>query len=130
MTDGVRRVRSYSINGWMGSRPLAGQDQFRVFSKESDIIDPPPSQAFVTIDEHERSLNDGWFAVDMRGFLGFLGAPAGRHDGSYSLSFADGHAEVWRIRDERTLRWESLPISNNPANCDWLKLSAASSSPN
>ena len=75
-TKGVRRVRSYSINGWMGGRPLAGQDEYRVFLKESDIIDPPPSKAFVFIDEHEKSINDGWFAFDMKGNRGFLDAPA------------------------------------------------------
>lgn len=125
---GIPRVRSYSINGWMGGRPLAGQDEFRVFLRESDIIDPCPSQAFVIIDEHEKSINDGWFAVDMKGGLGFLDAPAVRHDGMYPLSFADGHAEVWKANDERTRRCDSLPISNNPRNCDWVRLSAASSS--
>ncbi len=59
-TKGVARVRSYSLNGWMGGRPLAGQDQFRVFQKETDIVDPPPGSAFVFIDEHEKSINDGW----------------------------------------------------------------------
>lgn len=127
-TEGVRRVRSYSINGWMGGRPLAGQDQFRVFQKESDIIDPTPSRAFVLIDEHEKSINDGWFAVDMKGVIGLLDAPAARHDGHYPLSFADGHAEIWKLKDERTLRWNSLPIPNHPQNYDWVRLSSVSSS--
>jgi prepilin-type N-terminal cleavage/methylation domain-containing protein len=43
LVQGVPRVRSFSINGWMGGRPLAGQDQFRVFLREADIIDPPLS---------------------------------------------------------------------------------------
>ena len=43
----------------MGGRPLAGQDQYRVFLKETDITDPAPTRAFVFIDEHERSINDG-----------------------------------------------------------------------
>ncbi|MBI4661378.1 MAG: type II secretion system protein [Verrucomicrobia bacterium] len=128
MIEGVRRVRSYSINGWMGGRALAGQDQFRVFQRESDIVDPPPSHAFVLIDEHERSINDGWFAVDMKGFLGLIDAPAVRHDGRLSVSFADGHAEAWKLRDHRTLKWETLPIPNYPPNQDWARLSAASTS--
>ncbi|MBI2946947.1 MAG: DUF1559 domain-containing protein [Verrucomicrobia bacterium] len=128
MTDGARRVRSYSINGWMGGRPLAGQDQFRVFQKESDIVDPIPSRAFVLIDEHEKTINDGWFAVDMMGAIGLLDVPAARHEGRFPLSFADGHAEVWKLKDERTLRWNSLPIPNHPQNFDWVRLSSASSS--
>jgi prepilin-type N-terminal cleavage/methylation domain-containing protein/prepilin-type processing-associated H-X9-DG protein len=128
ITQGMPRVRSYSMNGWMGGQPLAGQDQFRVFRKETDITDPSPSQAFVFIDEHEKSINDGWFAVDMVGNRGFLDAPATRHDGRYTLSFADGHAETWKLRDDRTLNWARLPIPNLPLNPDWDRLRAASSS--
>jgi prepilin-type N-terminal cleavage/methylation domain-containing protein/prepilin-type processing-associated H-X9-DG protein len=124
-TMGVPRVRSYSINGWMGGRPLAGQDQYRVFQKETDIINPSPSSAFVFIDEHEKSINDGWFAMDMTGSYGFLDAPATRHGQRYPLSFADGHAESWKVNDMRTLNWNSLPIPNNP---DWNRLRNASSS--
>jgi len=127
-TMGTPRVRSYSINGWMGGKPLAGQDDYRVFAKEAEITDPSPARAFVFIDEHERSINDGWFAFDMKGTRGFLDAPANRHDNGYNLSFADGHAESWRLRDTRTIRWGSLPIPNNPTNPDWDKLRAVSTS--
>jgi len=128
-TKGVLRVRSYSINGWIGGRPLAGQDQYRVFLKESDITEPSPSHAFVFIDEHEKSINDGWFAVDMKGVRGFLDAPAVRHGNTYPLSFADGHAEIWKINDTRTMRWNTLPIPHSPQNSDWDRLRSASSSP-
>jgi prepilin-type N-terminal cleavage/methylation domain-containing protein/prepilin-type processing-associated H-X9-DG protein len=127
-TKGVSRVRSYSINGWMGGRPLAGQDDYRVYQKDTDIVSPSPSDAFVFIDEHEKSINDGWFAVDMHGNRGFLDAPAVRHGARYPLSFADGHAEIWKINDQRTLRWVSLPIPNIPLNRDWDRLRGAASS--
>jgi prepilin-type N-terminal cleavage/methylation domain-containing protein/prepilin-type processing-associated H-X9-DG protein len=127
-TKGVPRVRSTSINGWMGGRPLAGQDEYRVFTKETDITSPGPSQTFVFIDEHEKSINDGWFAVDMRGNRGFIDAPASRHDRAFTLSFADGHVEVWKIQDARTIQWEALPISNNPLNADWDRLHMVSTS--
>jgi prepilin-type N-terminal cleavage/methylation domain-containing protein/prepilin-type processing-associated H-X9-DG protein len=126
--EGTLRVRSYSINGWMGGRPLAGQDQYRLFLKASDIVSPGPSRAVVVIDEHENSINDGWFAVDMNGTRGFLDAPASRHDGGYTLSFADGHVEFWRLRDARTRSWTRLPIPNNPPNEDWARLSSVASS--
>lgn len=126
--QGVLRVRSYSINGWMGGTTMFGQHNYRVFRKESDLGDPPPSLAFVVIDEHERSINDGWFAVDMVGNRGLLDAPATRHGDSFGLSFADGHAEVWKLLDPRTRSWSSLPISNNPLNPDWKHLRDAASS--
>ena len=128
-TEGVPRVRSYSINGWMGGRPLPGQDDFRLFVKESEITAPGPSEAFVFLDEHEKSINDGWFAIDMRGNRGFIDAPAVRHDNTFTLSFADGHVEIWKLNDPRTISWESLPISNSPVNQDWERLRNAASSP-
>jgi prepilin-type N-terminal cleavage/methylation domain-containing protein/prepilin-type processing-associated H-X9-DG protein len=125
---GVRRVRSYSANGWMGGVSTHQEHDYRVFEKESDITVPAPSAAFVFIDEHERCINDGWFPMDMVGDVGLYDAPASRHGDSYGLSFADGHAEVWKMVDARTRNWTSLPISNNPRNRDWERLSAAATS--
>jgi len=127
-TQGVPRVRSYSINGWMGGRPLAGEDHYRVFLKEEEILDPPPSKAWVFIDEHEKSINDGWFAFDMDGGRGFIDVPASRHDNHFVLAFADSHVESWKLSDARTINWPALPMSNNPRNLDWARLSPATSS--
>lgn len=128
LTQGVPRVRSFSLNGWMGGKPLAGQDRYRVFTREAEIVHPSPARAFVFIDEHERSINDGWFAVDMDGQRGLLDAPAVRHDRRFTLSFADGHVESWKTTDARTHQWTRLPISNNPVNADWTRLRDAASS--
>ncbi|MCO5052257.1 MAG: prepilin-type N-terminal cleavage/methylation domain-containing protein [Verrucomicrobiae bacterium] len=125
---GVLRVRSYSINGWMGGTTVHGQHDFRVFRHESEIVKPTPAQTWVFIDEHERSINDGWFAVDMVGNLGLLDAPASRHGGSYALSFADGHVETWKLLDGRTRSWKTLPIKNQPENPDWRRLRDATTS--
>ena len=122
---GVPRVRSYSLNGWMGGTTVFGQHEYKVFRKENDIIKPSPAMAWVFIDEHEKSINDGWFAVDMKGGRGLIDAPATRHVNSYALSFADGHVETWKLLDERTRRWAHLPISNTPLNPDWQRLQAA-----
>ena len=125
---GVLRVRSYSANGWMGGVSTHQQHNYRVFKKETDITDPPPAAAYVFIDEHERSINDGFFAMDMEGPVGLYDAPATRHGDSYGLSFADGHVEVWKLLDARTKNWQTLPISNSPLNPDWQRLRDVSSS--
>lgn len=126
--NGVRRVRSYSLNGWMGGTWVAGQSNYMVFKRDTDIVTPSPSKAWVFIDEHERSINDGWFAVDMKGERGLLDAPATRHNNAYGLAFADGHGEIWKLRDSRSINWKALPISNHPLNPDWQRLQEASSS--
>jgi prepilin-type N-terminal cleavage/methylation domain-containing protein/prepilin-type processing-associated H-X9-DG protein len=126
--NGTLRVRSYSINGWMGGTTVFGQYDYRVFRRDSDIVNPQPSAAWVFIDEHERSINDGWFAVDMIGNLGLLDVPASRHGDSYALSFADGHVEIWKLIDSRTRAFKKRPVSNDPLNPDWQRLQAASTS--
>lgn len=123
-TRGVQRVRSYSINSWMGGVPLPSQKKFRVFRKESDIVNPAPAQALVFVDEHEKSINEGWFVVDMVGG-GFVDAPATRHDGTYTVSFADGHVEAWKLHDENSKSWLYLPTPPT-RDSDRMRMSASS----
>jgi len=122
---GTPRVRSYSINSWMGGAPLPGQNNYRVFTKDAQIISPSPSQATVVIDEHEKSINEGWFAIDMTGSGGFLDVPASRHDGGFTLSFADGHVEGWKLKDPNSRNWIYLPV---PPNQDSERLRLTGSS--
>jgi prepilin-type N-terminal cleavage/methylation domain-containing protein/prepilin-type processing-associated H-X9-DG protein len=127
-TNGVLRVRSYSINGWMGGTAVAGQTNYRVFRKEQEVVKPSPAEAWIFLDEHERSINDGWFAVDMKGDRGLLDGPATRHNNGYGITFVDGHSDIWKLTDERSIHWDVLPIGNYPVNPDWEKLSAATTS--
>jgi prepilin-type N-terminal cleavage/methylation domain-containing protein/prepilin-type processing-associated H-X9-DG protein len=124
-TAGVPRVRSYSINSWMGGTSLPGEDKYRVFRKETDIVNPSPAQAAVFIDEHEKSINEGWFVIDMVDSRGFSDAPATRHDGTFTLSFADGHAEAWKLRDAASRTWTYLPTAPT-GDAERLRLSASS----
>lgn len=107
----VASVRSYSMNSFMGGRdpgvPLipntvaAGFVPF--FAKDSDLRNP--SQLWVLIDEDERSINDGFFVTDPTGglWIDFPAISSHRHSFSFALNFADGHSEVWRHLDRRTL---------------------------
>jgi len=49
--------------------------------------------------------------------------PASYHDGSGALSFADGHSEIHKWRDEATRRRTShptLPAGRSPTDYLWL----------
>ena len=107
---GRRRVRSYSMNGRMGgadasdSRFGAGDTswvlgtQYPMFRKITEINDPAPSQAFVFIEESYLTIDDGYFAVKAPGVFVWQNSPTVRHGNAGELSFADGHAEIWRWR--------------------------------
>jgi type II secretory pathway pseudopilin PulG len=127
-------VRSYSMNSFMGARdtdvgpiPPTAQNFVWFYSKDGDI--PQPSQAMVLIDEDERSIDDGFFITDPTGqtWIDFPAASARRHNFSFGLNFADGHSEIWRVRDQRTKE-----IAHNQVvqyeNIDLLRLAHASSS--
>jgi len=127
----VLTVRSYSMNCFMGERdrtlgPIPGSaDKFVLFyAKDSEI--PVGSSLWVLLDEDERSINDGFFVTDptAQTWIDFPAASAQRHHFSFGLDFADGHAEIWRLRDPRT-RKLALNQTNQPNNPDLQKLAHA-----
>ncbi len=127
------RTRSVSLNCWMnyvGSAQI-GQDEFRVFRKADDILNPPPEKAWVFMDEREDSINDGLFQTNLkqRGVQArIVDFPASYHGRSAGMAFADGHAEIKRWLDRRTtppLRIRQLldldvPSPDNP-DVAWLQ---------
>jgi prepilin-type processing-associated H-X9-DG protein len=55
--------------------------------------------AWVFIDEHADSINDGFFRIVLNQTTSWEDAPASYHGASGALSFADGHAEIKKWRD-------------------------------
>jgi prepilin-type N-terminal cleavage/methylation domain-containing protein/prepilin-type processing-associated H-X9-DG protein len=119
-----QRVRSISMNGALagtgGSGPTvqgagpdgkrlyygSGQGTKRAAQKMADLVTPGPSMVFYVLDEHADSVNDATFMFDpgyMPGTEKWRDLPASYHGGAGSLSFADGHAEIHKWLDGRTL---------------------------
>ena len=133
------RVRSMSMNLWVGG--FGGEDGglsdsgvWRVYLKANEMIDPGPARTFVLLDMREDSIDIGNFATDMRGWpnrpskTGFYDFPASYHNRAGGLSFADGHAEIKRWLDSRTMpslvKGGLIPdIVSSPNNKDiiWLQ---------
>jgi prepilin-type processing-associated H-X9-DG protein len=98
------------MNAYLGDRAAPYTGGYWQFRKYSEITSPSPSKAWVFIDEREDSINDGWFAVDMNGFDPLSSAsylivdyPASYHNGAGGLAFADGHSEIRKWVDPRTV---------------------------
>jgi len=98
------RVRSISMNGWMGPNAPAWNPGYTVFAKTSQLVKLGPSQALVYLDEREDSIDDGYYAVDMTkgGGASLVNFPGSFHNRAGGLTFADGHAEIHRWIDPRT----------------------------
>lgn len=100
----------------------------RAHQKVSAINRPGPSQAFVFIDEGI-TIDDGYFAVQVV-TPSWQNYPATRHGGSASLSFADGHSEIYKWIEPSTLQLNiSKPsggfAATRAGDRDLLKLSRA-----
>jgi prepilin-type N-terminal cleavage/methylation domain-containing protein len=119
---GAARVRSYSMNSWIGSRYMDTHSRtngFRTFVRDTELSAAGPAGLWVMADEHEASIDDAWFQVTMDDSRPFASFPATRHERGYGLNFADGHAEFYKLRDPETC-FPSKETS--PSNFDWQRL--------
>src|SRR6185503_14601615 len=94
-----------------------GNSSYRSYLRENDTIVPGASRTWLLIDEHELSINDGWFFVDMSNARPFADLPATRHNRGYGISFLDGHSEIFKLHDGRT-RYPAPSNVNQPPNQD------------
>lgn len=127
----VPTVRSYSMNCFMGARDPQGEaipstagSYVPFYAKGADI--PHPEQMWVLLEEDQRSINDGFFVTDPTGriWFDFPAISTARHNFSYVLNFADGHSEIWRYRDSRSMQ-VSRNKTEQPGNTDLERLARA-----
>jgi prepilin-type processing-associated H-X9-DG protein len=104
------RVRSVSMNAWLGSTDVSGfSSGYIVYHKFGELANPGSSSIWVFLDERQDSINDGELVVDMNGYPNnpsldeIVDWPASYHNGAGSFSFADGHAEIHKWQDSRTM---------------------------
>ena len=107
---GDPRVRSISMNQQIRSFFENGHSDYprwMIYRKSTDITgDPGPSKLWVFIDENPDSINDAAFAVKMDmsdARAAWQDGPATYHGGACGFAFADGHSEIKKWRDGRTL---------------------------
>ncbi len=110
------RVRSMSMSQAMGgpgewlppgSSMVSQQTRYKTFYKTADFAAPGPAQLYVLLDEHPDSINAGGFAnmmVENPSAARIIDYPASYHNRAGGISFADGHAEIRKWRDPRTVQ--------------------------
>jgi prepilin-type processing-associated H-X9-DG protein len=106
--EGARypRVRSYSMNEHVGESSRAPDPSREYFYKSEEFIRPGPSDTLVLLDEHEDTINDGYFLVGptVAITVGWGDLPASRHRRRANFAFADGHVQSHRWQDNRTIQ--------------------------
>lgn len=109
------RVRSLSVNGGIVGAsltvPPSGQPHYPVgrtyftARKEPELI--RPAMVWVSLDEHPDSINDSLFMFNPGlppSSATWRDLPASYHNGACGFSFADGHSEIHKWRDTRTIK--------------------------
>ncbi len=138
------RLRSNSINSFVGMHDgkvtwFGGPPRWRMFLKESDFV--APSDTWVFVDEHPDSINDGFFCPFLANttangwpwggdvfpnVIELPDGPASYHNGACGFAFADGHSEIKKWRDKRTMPpvkrqpWASRMGHNGNKDVAWL----------
>ena len=102
-----------------------------MFRKTTDINATGSSQTWVFIDQHEDSINSGQFLVDLPSPTAswlpryWASLAANRHNGTATISFADGHAEIKKWLDGRTrrpvVRKHYVPVIEENPDAAWLQ---------
>jgi prepilin-type N-terminal cleavage/methylation domain-containing protein/prepilin-type processing-associated H-X9-DG protein len=108
----VNRIRSYAMNDWIGAHTGGTTEwrnlNFRVYGKMSQIISPDPADLWILVDQHPDSIYYPWFIVDETGYgtpsqTKLDAVPASYHNQTANFAFADGHSELHRWMDGRTM---------------------------
>jgi len=122
-----QRIRSYSMNGQMGDVYLIGKIDFdnpaRQYIKESDLVAPVPSNAFIFCEENPHTINDGYLEIHSQTSApGFPDVPAAYLGGCCAFSFADGHTEAhkWVTSVLLNTTVSDPPLTGGANNADWV----------
>jgi len=114
----VPRPRSVSMSNWVGGNGDSPGTNWRggwglsknyvVFRKLNAFLYPGPAMTYVILDERQDSINDGYFVVEMDGYPNpgstkIVDYPASYHHRAAGFAFADGHSEIHKWRDARTM---------------------------
>jgi prepilin-type N-terminal cleavage/methylation domain-containing protein/prepilin-type processing-associated H-X9-DG protein len=121
-----------AIGPWLGGDNTSPSDAWRTYGKLGDIVCPGPDMLWVITDEHPDSINDAGLGVECaltNAEAKIIDYPASFHAKACGIAFADGHSEIHKWHDQRTMPPvqynNDLPLNvaspNNP-DVAWLQI--------
>ena len=118
---GLPRTRGVSMSTGMAHRNEF--KRLKYIQTVSQIVSPAPASASVFLDEDPYSIQNGALGIEPghTRALYHWNLPASHHHNAGVLSFADGHAEIWKWKDGWVARGSKIleeRYRNNPNNPD------------
>lgn len=104
----VPEIRSYSMNSYIGTTPanalgpISLNPTYKIYLKSSHIAADAPVNRFVFMDVNPANICTPGFGVDMS-LQTWIHLPSDEHRQRGVVAFADGHVEVHRWQDSRTM---------------------------
>jgi prepilin-type N-terminal cleavage/methylation domain-containing protein/prepilin-type processing-associated H-X9-DG protein len=132
---GVSRVRSMSMNAWVGpsdhavNGTIGGQANiYRVYRKDGDMAVPGAANLWILMDENPYSINDGFLWEQPSGSASpptataWTDVPATYHNNACGISFGDGHAQIRKWTDKYVLAAKDYGVQAQAPYTDlkWL----------
>jgi hypothetical protein len=103
---------------WVATSPNGPQDpNHPVYLKETDI--KMPALTWLAADEDPESINDAMLCVDVSGSVRFCDLPSRAHGFGYGISFNDGRAEIYKLKDVASQQWH---VGSLGGLNDWMRL--------
>jgi len=126
------RIRSISMNTWIGPYNIWNASAGRIFYEESDLGIMGPANIFLLVDENPYSIDDGCMETyaptvpPTAPNLTWVDYPATYHNGGAGISFCDGHAQIKKWTDPVVLNMKSpvpsdLPATPGNGDLPWLQ---------
>jgi prepilin-type N-terminal cleavage/methylation domain-containing protein/prepilin-type processing-associated H-X9-DG protein len=110
---GFPRVRSMSMLSWFNGADadsFPGCSGYIKYKKLTQVLNPGPAMTIVFVDERCDSINDGEWCSSMNGWdppnsslYVIIDGPGSYHGGACGFAFADGHSEIHKWRNAKTL---------------------------
>jgi prepilin-type processing-associated H-X9-DG protein len=102
------RSRSVSMNSGVGGGARDEALGWIVYTavKSANLVNPGPANSWLFLDEHPNSIDDDILYVnpgDTNGFGFMTELPSSLHNNAGTVSFCDGHAEIHKWFDPKTL---------------------------
>jgi len=94
---GLPRNRTYSMDYIVGGATEGGPIPDAIL-RLNQIVNPAPSQKSIFWEEDPRSIDNGAIGISRGGANFWWNLPASHHNNGCEMTFADGHAEMWRWR--------------------------------